>query len=162
MFTCMWKYMDSHRNADKPYVQWHVKMHGSPQTCSQKQSKSNPKQPRAATQSSPKPPRTAQNNPSQPNHRFACISMHFYDISIRRIYKTGVLLGVFDGATHFVSIFTINLIRRPCFADPRCKAKGRPTTKRTLGPSPYREKPRIRLHPPLCPGLEGPDRPDRL
>ena len=104
VLNCMWKGMDS------------------PRTCSQKQprtTQNSPKRPRAAPQRSPKPPRTAQSSPTQRNHRFARICMHFYDTLTLPGYKRLCFTDVFEQAMHFLSIFTINLIRRPQFADPR-------------------------------------------
>ena len=112
--------MDFHGHAHKPCVELHVKRHGFPTDMLTKAAQNNAKQPKAAQsspkaapQSSLKPPRTAQNSLTQQNHRFACICVHFYDTLTPPSYKRPCFTDVSDQDMHFVSIFTINLIRRP-------------------------------------------------
>ena len=102
MFNCTQTCMDSHRHADKPYVQLHIKMHGFPQTCSQtlcsiacekawitlqtcsqkqrrttqhstKRPRAAPKHPPKATQNHPEQPRAAQHSETIDLHAFVCI-----------------------------------------------------------------------------------------
>ena len=132
----------------------------SPRTCSQKQprtTQNSPKRPRAAPQRSPKPPRTAQSSPAQPNHRFACICMHFYDALTLPGYKRLCFTDVFEQAMHFLSIFTINLIRRPLWRhhpapdNPRCKDKENPGPPPLPGKIHRALKFRVRLRPKADP-----------